>query len=120
MACGCPVIGPAPLQSLVGLDERSGFLVPTVPFSAPAGFLFAGSPPSELEEPDLGALRRCLREAFTDRAATRAKGREARRLAQKTFADWREASRGLADRLASVPRPRWSPDRRAAADAEEG
>ncbi len=117
MACGRPVIGPATLQCLVGLDELSGFPVPTVPFAAPASYLFTDSPPIELEEPELSALRRRMREAFTDRAATKAKGREALRLAQR-FADWREGSRRLADRLAAVPRPIW--ERRAEEDAGEG
>ena len=119
MACGRPVIGPAQLQRLVGLDEVTGFPVRTVPIKAPEGYLFTDSPATDLEEPDLAHFRQRLREAFTDRPATRAKGAEALRLA-RTFPDWRAGSRLLADRLATVPKPTWGPREPSEEDAGEG
>ncbi|MFZ2956055.1 MAG: hypothetical protein WA705_04080 [Candidatus Ozemobacteraceae bacterium] len=99
MAAGLPIIGPTCLTDILELDETTGYLVSTREVSMEEGGLFADSPETMVEEVEIEALRKRMREAFTDQRNTREKGMAAIR-AGRTAPDWKNLAGRL---LAAVP-----------------
>ncbi|MBF0499542.1 MAG: glycosyltransferase [Candidatus Riflebacteria bacterium] len=101
MAAGLPVVGPACLADLIGLNEETGYLVPTHEAPIEADGLFANSPATVIDEVDIAAMRKRMREAFTEAKHAREKGRMASR-AGRADPDWKTLAAAM---LSAAPRP---------------
>ncbi|HNW33878.1 MAG TPA: hypothetical protein PKM25_03030 [Candidatus Ozemobacteraceae bacterium] len=120
LACGVPVIAPASVCAVAHIDEEVGYLVETTESEQPAGGLYPESPACRLEEPNIPALRRRMREAFLAAPGVKRRGQEAAHRAE-ALTDWENRARVLLSALSDPVKPAGPRNTvRRGADKEEG